>query len=141
MRSAVRSLVSRELIRPVRRSSMKGQDEFTFTHVLIRDVAYGQLTRSERSRLHLEVARWVEAISGERIVEVAELVAHHHLRALELQPSDDEQRLAQVYRFVMMAGERVKAFDVDRARSSSPGRGTSRQSRVIGAVPCWRTAR
>ena len=114
VRSAVRSLVSRELIRPVRRSSMKGQDEFTFAHVLIRDVAYGQLTRSERSRLHLEVARWVEAISGERVVEVAELVAHHHLRALELQPSDDEQRLAQVYRFVMLAGDRVKALDVDR---------------------------
>ena len=113
--TAVRSLVSRELIRPVRRSSMKGQDEFTFSHVLIRDVAYGQLTRAERARLHLEVARWVEATSGERVVEVAELVAHHHLRALELQPSDDEQRLAQVYRFVMLAGERVKAFDADRA--------------------------
>ncbi len=114
VRSAVRSLVSRELIRPVRRSSMKGQDEFTFAHVLIRDVAYGQLTRSERSRLHLEVARWVEATSGERVIEVAELVAHHHLRALELQPSDDEKRLAQVYRFVMLAGERVKALDVER---------------------------
>jgi class 3 adenylate cyclase/tetratricopeptide (TPR) repeat protein len=112
--SAVRVLVARELIRPVRRSSMKGQDEYTFAHVLIRDVAYGQLTRPERARLHLEVARWLEATSGERVLDVAELVAHHHLRALELEPTEDDQRLNQVYRFVMMAGERVQALDADR---------------------------
>jgi class 3 adenylate cyclase/tetratricopeptide (TPR) repeat protein len=112
--SALRKLVSRELIRPIRRSSMKGQDEYTFAHILIRDVAYGQLTRAERARLHLEVARWLEAISGERVMEVAELVAHHHLRAFDLQPTDDEQRLNQIYRFVMMAGERVQALDVER---------------------------
>ena len=112
--SAVRALVSRELIRPVRRSSMKGQDEFTFAHVLIRDVAYGQLTRSERARLHLEVARWLEATSGERVLDVAELVAHHHLRALELEPTEDNQRLNQIYRFVMMAGERTQALDIER---------------------------
>jgi len=112
--SAMRALVSRELVRPVRRSSMKGQDEYTFAHVLIRDVAYGQLTRSERARLHREVARWLEATSGERVMDVAELVAHHHLRALELEPTEDEQRLNQVYRFVMMAGERVQALDADR---------------------------
>lgn len=114
IRTSLRTLVSRELIRPVRRSSMKGQDEYTFAHVLIRDVAYGQITRTERARLHGEVARWLEAISGERVLEVAELVAQHHLRSLELQPSDDEQRLNQVYRFVMLAGERVQALDVDR---------------------------
>lgn len=114
VRSALRNLVSRELIRPIRRSSMKGQDEYTFAHILIRDVAYGQLTRAERARLHLEVARWLEATSGERVIEVAELVAHHHLRAIELQPTEDDQRLNQIYRFVMMAGERVQALDVDR---------------------------
>jgi class 3 adenylate cyclase/tetratricopeptide (TPR) repeat protein len=114
VRASLHGLVSRELIRPVRRSSMKGQDEFAFTHVLIRDVAYGQLTRAERARLHLEVARWVEATSGERVIDVAELVAHHHLRALELQPTDDEIRLSQVYRFLMLAGERVRALDAER---------------------------
>jgi tetratricopeptide (TPR) repeat protein len=115
IRDAVRTLVARELIRPVRRSSMKGQEEYTFAHVLIRDVAYGQLTRAERARLHREVARWLEATSGERVQDVAELVAHHHLRALELEPTEDDQYLNQVYRLVMMAGERVQALDVDRA--------------------------
>ena len=108
-------LARRELVRPIRRSSMQGQHEFTFSHVLARDVAYSQLTKGERARLHLEEARWLEAVSGDRATDVAELLAYHHTTALELEPSDDHERLARVYRFLMLAGERNQSLDLQAA--------------------------
>ena len=111
---SLRRLVQRELIRPVRRSSMQGQDEYTFAHVLIRDVAYGRLTRDERARLHEAAARWLEAVSGDRVADVAELVAHHLVTAHELRPTDDPERKRRTYRFLMQAAERAKTLDAAR---------------------------
>ncbi|MGH2540250.1 MAG: ATP-binding protein [Actinomycetota bacterium] len=59
VRTALRSLVSRDLLRRRRGSHAKGSNEYVFKHALIRDVAYGSLPREERTRLHLEVARWL----------------------------------------------------------------------------------
>ena len=109
---AFRRVARRELVRPVRRSSMQGQEEFLFTHVLARDVAYGQLPRSEKVRLHRETARWLEAVSGGRAIDVAELLAHHHTTALELEPSTDPELLGRVYRFLTLASERAEGLDL-----------------------------
>lgn len=114
--STFRRLARRDLVRPVRRPSMLGQSEFTFTHVLIRDVAYSRLTRDRRGRLHESTASWLEAVSGDRAADAAELLAHHHAAALELRPTDDPERRARVYRFLMLAGERAKAFDAGRGK-------------------------
>jgi tetratricopeptide (TPR) repeat protein len=111
----LRRLVSRELIRPVRRSSMQGQDEYSFAHILVRDGAYRRLTRHDRARLHEATARWLEAVSGERAIDVAELLAYHHATAWELSPRDDPERRRQVYRFQLAAGDRARAFDAARA--------------------------
>ena len=111
----LRRLVTSELIRPVRRSSMQGQDEYSFAHVLARDGAYKRLTREDRARLHEATARWLEAVSGERATDVAELLAFHHAVAWELAPSLDADRRRRVYRFQMAAGERAQAFDAVRA--------------------------
>ncbi|MGH8928639.1 MAG: AAA family ATPase [Acidimicrobiia bacterium] len=111
----LRRLVSRELIRPVRRSSMQGQDEYSFAHVLARDGAYGRLTKQDRARLHEATARWLEAVSGERAIDVAELLAYHHATAWELAPSADTERRRRVYRFQLAAGDRARAFDAGRA--------------------------
>jgi hypothetical protein len=111
----LRRLVSRELIRPVRRSSMQGQDEYSFAHVLARDGAYSRLTKPDRARLHESTARWLEAVSGERALDVAELLAHHLATAWELAPTDDPERRRRVYRFQLAAGDRAKAFDAARA--------------------------
>jgi class 3 adenylate cyclase/tetratricopeptide (TPR) repeat protein len=113
----LRKLVTRELIRPVRRSSMQGQDEYSFAHVLVRDVAYARLTREDRARLHESTASWLEAVSGDRAIDVAELLAHHHSTALELRPSDDPERRRRVYRFLVLAAERARSFDAGRAAS------------------------
>ena len=112
--TSLRHLVQRELIRPVRRPSMQGQEEYTFAHVLVRDVAYARLTRDERARLHESTARWLEAVSTERAADVAELLAHHFVTALELRPSDDPEKLRRAYRFLVLAAERAASLDVQR---------------------------
>lgn len=115
VRHALVRLVRRELLRPVRRSSMQGQEEYVFTHVLARDVAYGQLPRSERARLHQETARWLEAVSGERAIDVAELLAHHLTTALDLTPTENQELLDRAYRFLMLAAERNESLDMQAA--------------------------
>jgi len=116
VREGLRRLARRELVRPVRRSSMQGQEEYAFNHILIRDVAYGRLTRDERARLHEATARWLEAVSGDRAADVAELLAHHLATAFELAPFEDPDRRRRIYRFLLLAAERAAAFDVVRAR-------------------------
>ncbi len=113
VRDTLIRLSRRELLRPVRRSSMQGQEEFIFTHVLARDVAYSQLTRSERARLHRETARWLEAVSGERAIDVAELLAHHLTTALDLTPTENQELLERAYRFLMLAAERNESLDME----------------------------
>lgn len=111
---ALRSLVQRELIRPVREGSMRGQQEFSFAHSVIRDVAYGQIPRAERSALHRLAAQWIEAVSASRGVDAAELLAYHLGEALALDLRPDADLQARVYRSLMQAGERARELDATR---------------------------
>jgi class 3 adenylate cyclase/tetratricopeptide (TPR) repeat protein len=74
-------LEGRELILSRLNSSMAGQREFIFKHILTRDVAYETLSRRDRGAAHATVARWIEEMAGERQPEVAELLAHHYMWA------------------------------------------------------------
>jgi DNA-binding SARP family transcriptional activator/class 3 adenylate cyclase/tetratricopeptide (TPR) repeat protein len=80
---ALRDLARKELVRPVRRSSVAGQAEYAFWHVLVRDVAYGQLLRAARADRHRRAAEWLEALSPDRVEDRAELLAHHWQAALQ----------------------------------------------------------
>jgi tetratricopeptide (TPR) repeat protein len=77
----LRELERRELIRRERVSSVEGEAEYAFRHVLIRDVAYGQIPRAERSVKHRRAAEWIASLG--RPEDHAELLAHHYLNALE----------------------------------------------------------
>jgi class 3 adenylate cyclase/tetratricopeptide (TPR) repeat protein len=105
----LRTLERKELIRLAASSSVGDETEWSFGHVLIRDVAYGQIRRSQRAEMHTTAADWLE--SAGRGDDQAELVAHHYLAALELAPEApivDRARLA-----LRSAGDRayaVKAF-------------------------------
>jgi tetratricopeptide (TPR) repeat protein len=94
---------------------MQGHDEYACGHVLIRDVAYARLTRDERARLHASTARWLEAVSGDRVNEVAELIAHHLSTSYELSPADDPEMKRRIYRFLMTAWERAAMLDAKAA--------------------------
>ncbi len=81
----------KELVSPRAPSTLTGAGEWSFHHVLVRDVAYESLPKGDRARLHLAVARWADHALAERSDEFAELVASHRLAALgyleELQAS------------------------------------------------------
>ena len=75
-------LQQKEFVQRARRSSVAGETEFSFRHVLVRDVAYGQIPRADRAAKHLRAAEWIESLG--RADDHAEMVAHHYANALEL---------------------------------------------------------
>jgi len=76
------ALQQKEFVQRARRSSVEGETEYAFKHLLVRDVAYGQIPRAERARKHVETAEWIETLG--RPDDHAEMVAHHYATALEL---------------------------------------------------------
>jgi class 3 adenylate cyclase len=71
----------RELVLSRLSSSMAGQREYIFKHVLTRDVTYESLPRRDRAEAHSRIARWIEETVGERRMEFVELLAHHFVEA------------------------------------------------------------
>lgn len=65
-----------------RRSSVAREDEWSFGHILLRDVAYAQIARTERSHKHRHTAEWLEALG--RPEDHAAVIAYHWRTALEL---------------------------------------------------------
>ena len=61
------------LVRRLRRSSMNGEEEYTFHHALVREVCYSELPRQARAVRHQRAAAWLEAMSA------AEGLIGHHL--------------------------------------------------------------
>ncbi|MDQ3879993.1 MAG: AAA family ATPase [Chloroflexota bacterium] len=74
---AVDQLLERDLVRSA------GPEQFTFRHILIREVAYRTLPRAERARLHSAAARWLEVQAATR-EDLVELVAFHYREAATL---------------------------------------------------------
>ena len=65
-------------------STIAGQRELIFKHVLTRDVAYDSLPRRDRAGAHVTVARWIEETAGDRWLEFVELTAYHYATGYEL---------------------------------------------------------
>jgi class 3 adenylate cyclase/tetratricopeptide (TPR) repeat protein len=117
---ALHELSRKELVRPSRTSSMAGEVEYGFWHLLVRDVCYSQIPRAARSARHRSAAGWIERKAGERSEDLADVLAHHYLTALELarvaaQTAESQELEAGAIRYLALAGERALALDVDRA--------------------------
>ena len=82
LESSLHGLERKEFARRERSSSVAGDSEYGFRHLLVRDVAYGQIPRAERAEKHLLAARWIEQLG--RREDHAEMLAHHYLEALQL---------------------------------------------------------
>jgi class 3 adenylate cyclase/tetratricopeptide (TPR) repeat protein len=74
-------LQDRDLVATRLGSTISGEAEFAFKHVLTRDVAYESLPRRERAVAHATVAEWIESTATERRREFAELLAYHYEEA------------------------------------------------------------
>jgi class 3 adenylate cyclase len=93
VRDGLHSLERADFVQRARRSSVAGENEFAFRHVLVRDVAYGQIPRLDRAEKHRRAAEWIAGLSPDRLEDRSELLAHHYRTALDLtraagQPTD-----------------------------------------------------
>jgi class 3 adenylate cyclase/tetratricopeptide (TPR) repeat protein len=105
-------LRQKEFVQRARRSSVEGETEYAFRHVLVRDVAYGQIPRGERAQRHLRTAEWIESLG--RAEDHAEMVAHHYVNALELSRASRQDVFgleARTVRALREAGERALALN------------------------------
>src|SRR5215218_4750335 len=116
-------LERKQVVQRARTTSVQHQDEYVFWHALVRDVAYAQIPRAGRARRHQAVAEWVEAVAGERVGDLAEVVAHHYGQALAYaraarEPQEQIDKLVEpTRRFLILAGDRTINLDLDRARA------------------------
>jgi class 3 adenylate cyclase/tetratricopeptide (TPR) repeat protein len=120
---ALHELARKELVRPVRASSMEGEAEYGFWHLLVRDVCYAQIPRAGRAARHRAAAAWIEEKAGSRAEDLADVLAHHYLQALELtratgQADRVEELEAGAVRYLALAGARALTLDVDRAEQN-----------------------
>ena len=76
------SLEGRDLIRREPVSRLSGQQQFSFKHDLIREVAYATLPRQQRRKRHAQAAAFLEEATSE-IHAAASALAHHWLEAGE----------------------------------------------------------
>ena len=116
----LRELVGKRLVRRARASSMAGESEFAFAHVLARDVAYGQLPRAVKARKHAAAVTWIENTAGARLDDLAEVIAHHCVTALDLARASGQDALVDslvdpTVRYLTLAGDRGLQLDVPSA--------------------------
>jgi tetratricopeptide (TPR) repeat protein len=117
----LRELVRREFARPSRLSSMRDEEEFSFWHVLVRDVAYQQIPRAARGRKHVQAAEWIEREAGSRVADHAEFLVYHYSHAVDLgrAAGEDVGELEErLVRFSGLAGDRAMQLDVGAAESA-----------------------
>ena len=123
------ALQRKDFVRRERRSSVAGEAEYLFTHLLVRDVAYAQIPRADRAEKHVLAARWIESLAGDRSEDLAELLAHHYVAALDLtraaggDPSeliepavaalvDAAERAASLFAFAQAEGFAAKTLEL-----------------------------
>jgi class 3 adenylate cyclase len=108
----VHALERKQFIRRERASSVAGQTQYAFTHVLLRDVAYGQIPRAGRAGKHTAAAGWIESLG--RPDDHAEMLAHHYLAALDLARAarqDTAELAARARTALQRAGDRALALN------------------------------
>jgi class 3 adenylate cyclase len=106
---SLRSLERKDFVRRERQSAVGGDVQYAFQHVLLRDVAYGQIPRLERAEKHRRAAAWIEGLG--RPEDQAELLAYHYQQALELSRAagieDDQQLIRLAAEALRAAGDRA----------------------------------
>jgi class 3 adenylate cyclase/tetratricopeptide (TPR) repeat protein len=105
-------LERKQFIRRERASSVAGETQYAFIHVLLRDVAYGQIPRTARAGKHAAAAGWIESLG--RPEDHAEMLAHHYLRALDLARAagrDTEDLAPRARAALRRAGDRAFALN------------------------------
>jgi class 3 adenylate cyclase len=98
LEARLHALERRELVRRERRSAVAGERQYAFRHVLVRDIAYGQLPRAARAERHRRAAQWLQELAPDRAEDRAELLAHHWQAALQYAQAAGQDTSALVER-------------------------------------------
>jgi predicted ATPase len=82
-------------------------DDYAFKHALVRDALYQSLLTEPRRSLHLKIAEEIERRSGNRLTEVAEVLAHHYSQT---------DRADKAFSYLSMAGSKsLSVYSIDEA--------------------------
>jgi DNA-binding SARP family transcriptional activator/class 3 adenylate cyclase len=115
--ASLNRLDAKEFIRWVPRSSVTGEPEYEFRHILVRDVAYGQIPRAQRAGMHRRAAQWLEALGASNldggIGDRAELLAYQYRQALSFARATNQADDELVHRTrlaLRAAGDRAASF-------------------------------
>ncbi|MDG4805366.1 adenylate/guanylate cyclase domain-containing protein [Micromonospora sp. WMMD1120] len=81
---ALDRLQRRDLVYEQSTSTMPGQSEYRFRHILVRDVCYQRLPRAERVVRHQRTADWMAQLTDGRQHDLAEVLANHRWAAHEI---------------------------------------------------------
>jgi class 3 adenylate cyclase len=83
--------------------------DYTFKHALVRDALYQSLLTGPRAALHLSIAEEIERRSGNRLAEVAEILAHHYQQT---------ERADKAFTYLAMAGAKsLSIYSLDEAET------------------------
>ena len=89
----------------IRRESKSS--DYAFKHALVRDALYQSLLSEPRKSLHLKIAEEIERRSGNRLTEVAEVLAHHYSQT---------DRGDKAFTYLSMAGSKsLSVYSLDEA--------------------------
>ncbi|MGH3105388.1 MAG: ATP-binding protein [Gaiellaceae bacterium] len=109
-------LVLRDFLLRESRSSISGERAYRFKHVLIREVAYSGLSKSNRATLHAGFAAWLHERAGEELLEIR---AYHLDQAAtlqaELEGSVPSGLAAEAAAALTAAGQRALSLESNRA--------------------------
>ena len=121
VRRGLAQLERKELIRAARLSAVEDEAEYSFWHVLIRDVAYAQIPRIGRARRHRAAAEWIQDLAGDRVADRAELIAFHFAQALVHARAAMEPDLAELEGWtreaLVLAGDSMLGLNLARAEA------------------------
>ncbi len=82
-------------------------DDYIFKHALVRDALYQSLLSGPRETLHLKIAEEIERRGGNRITELAEILAHHY---------GQTSHADKAFTYLVMAGEKsAGVYSLDEA--------------------------
>ena len=121
-------LAERQLVRRTLSTSLAGESEYLFWHALARDVAYAEFPKRTRVQKHAAAADWLQAKAGDRLLEFAQMLAHHSITSMDLavalgDPDVAAAMRAPAARRLALAGDHTLQLDVAAAEShyGAPG--------------------
>jgi class 3 adenylate cyclase/tetratricopeptide (TPR) repeat protein len=140
---AIEDLLLRDLVVGESRSSLSNETAYRFKHVLIRDVAYGGLSKSARAKHHARFAEWLGERAGDELLEIR---AHHldHAASLlaELDGAPPADLAEEAAATLQEAGRRALAREANQAARHAFLRAIelepTLERRYLAAKAAWR---